>query len=204
MSGIRTRTIVRSFAAALALVVPLGLTACGGDDDKATDTTAASKTTEGTSADAEELTVEDVWARTATAGGNGAVYMTITGGATDDALVKAAVPADIADRVELHETKAEGSTTSMAGGSEMTPTSMGAASDDEATSTTAMGGGMMKMQQVEQIDVPAGGKVDLKPGGFHVMLFELKKDLVVGDTVKVTLTFADGGERTVDAAVREL
>ena len=44
-------------------------------------------------------------------------------------------------------------------------------------------GDMMKMAPVKGIIVPAKGKVELKPGGLHVMLFELKKPLKEGDTI---------------------
>jgi copper(I)-binding protein len=48
-------------------------------------------------------------------------------------------------------------------------------------------GGMMRMSPVSQIDVPANGKTELKPGGLHVMLFGLKGKPVEGDTFVVTL-----------------
>jgi copper(I)-binding protein len=63
-------------------------------------------------------------------------------------------------------------------------------------------GGVMKMRPVEKIPVPAGGKVDLKPGGYHVMLIGLTRDLKPGDTVPVTLRFERGGEMRVEAAVK--
>ena len=43
----------------------------------------------------------------------------------------------------------------------------------------------------------------MKPGGFHVMLIGLKKDLRVGDTVDLQLTFEQAGEVAVKASVRE-
>lgn len=63
--------------------------------------------------------------------------------------------------------------------------------------------GVMAMHPVEGIDVPANGEATLKPGGFHVMLIALTRDLKVGDTVTVTLTFANAGDMTVQAKVRE-
>ncbi len=64
-------------------------------------------------------------------------------------------------------------------------------------------GGMMRMSPVKQIDVPAHGKAELKPGSFHVMLFGLKGKPVAGDTVNLTLTFDDGTKLTTKAAVRK-
>ena len=61
-------------------------------------------------------------------------------------------------------------------------------------------GGMMKMRPVQKIPLPAGGKVELKPGGYHVMLIGLTRDLKPGETVPVTLVFEHGAEVQVDAA----
>jgi len=62
--------------------------------------------------------------------------------------------------------------------------------------------GVMKMRPVTKIDVPAGGKIEMKPGGYHVMLLGLKRDLKPGDKVLVTLKFERGGEVRAEAAVR--
>lgn len=61
---------------------------------------------------------------------------------------------------------------------------------------------MMRMSPVARIDIPAGGKVELKPGGLHVMLFGFKKPARAGDSIDLTLTFDDGSKVTVKAAVR--
>ena len=55
----------------------------------------------------------------------------------------------------------------------------------------AMEGGMMKMRAIAQLPLPAGKAVALKPGGFHVMLMDLKAPLKEGAMVDMTLTFAD-------------
>ncbi len=62
---------------------------------------------------------------------------------------------------------------------------------------------MMTMQPVDSVPVPAGETVELKPGGYHVMLLDVQKELVPGDTIEVTLTFELAGEVTVTAEVRE-
>lgn len=62
-------------------------------------------------------------------------------------------------------------------------------------------GDMMKMQQIEAVDVPAGGKVEFKPGGNHVMLFGLKQPLVAGESFPVTLQFENGGEITTEVSI---
>ncbi|MCC7181561.1 MAG: copper chaperone PCu(A)C [Acidobacteria bacterium] len=64
-------------------------------------------------------------------------------------------------------------------------------------------GDMMKMAPVKSIVVPAKGKVELRPGGLHLMLFELKKPLKEGDTVTLTLTTDNGATVQASAAVRK-
>lgn len=69
---------------------------------------------------------------------------------------------------------------------------------------TVMEGDVMRMQQVEGgIQVPASGQVELKPGGLHVMLIGLTRDLNVGDKFPLTLEFASGAKLQVEAEVRQ-
>jgi copper(I)-binding protein len=50
-----------------------------------------------------------------------------------------------------------------------------------------MDGSTMKMRAVTALDLPAGKAVELKPGGYHVMLMDLKAPLADGQSVDVTL-----------------
>ena len=54
-----------------------------------------------------------------------------------------------------------------------------------------MDAGVMRMSAVSALPLPAGKAVELKPGGYHVMLMALKAPLKEGDSVPVTLTFKD-------------
>lgn len=54
-----------------------------------------------------------------------------------------------------------------------------------------MDGDVMKMRAVPSLDLPAGKKVELKPGGYHVMLMDLKAPLAKDSTIPVTLLFKD-------------
>lgn len=54
-----------------------------------------------------------------------------------------------------------------------------------------MDGDVMKMRAIPGLDLPAGKTVELKPGGYHVMLMDLKAPLAKDGTVDVTLTFKD-------------
>lgn len=53
--------------------------------------------------------------------------------------------------------------------------------------------GQVRMEPVEQLVLPAGGQVELLPGGLHVMLMDLQRSLSPGDLVPLRL-FLDGGE----------
>lgn len=65
--------------------------------------------------------------------------------------------------------------------------------------------GVMRMQhQPEGFAIPAGGTLQLMPGGKHIMLIGLAAPLAVGDTVEVTLTFAHAGGKVVQAPVVEI
>ena len=69
--------------------------------------------------------------------------------------------------------------------------------------TTETRNGMTMMSRIEQVDIPGLKKAELKPGGLHVMLIRLTRDLNPGDTVKVTLEFEISGAVVVEAPVRE-
>lgn len=71
-----------------------------------------------------------------------------------------------------------------------------------------MDGGVMKMHAIPRLDLPAGKTVPLAPGGYHVMLINLKQPLKSGETVPLTLQ-VEGPDRKVErvevrAEVRDL
>lgn len=59
---------------------------------------------------------------------------------------------------------------------------------------------LMQMRPVKALDLPAGKTVELKPGGYHVMLLDLKQPIKDGDDVPLTLVLegADGKRTTLD------
>jgi len=65
----------------------------------------------------------------------------------------------------------------------------------------AMKGDVMEMREMPAIELPAGRKVEFKPGGLHVMFIGLKAPLKVGDKVPVTLKFEKAGEVKVEFEV---
>lgn len=62
---------------------------------------------------------------------------------------------------------------------------------------------VMQMRQVEAIEVPANGQVELKPGSYHVMLIGLNRDLKEGEEVLIKLTTRSGKTIEVKAPVRK-
>ncbi len=64
----------------------------------------------------------------------------------------------------------------------------------------AMDGGVMKMRAVPSLALPAGKAVELKPGGYHVMLMDLKAQVKDGDTVPMTLVVEgkDGKRQNIE------
>ena len=54
-----------------------------------------------------------------------------------------------------------------------------------------MEGDVMKMRALPSLELPAGKKVEFKPGGYHVMLMDLKAPLAKDSTIPLTLLFKD-------------
>jgi periplasmic copper chaperone A len=67
-----------------------------------------------------------------------------------------------------------------------------------------MEGNVMKMRQVDGVDLPAGKPVTLKPGGYHIMLTGLAKPLQEGQTFPLTLDFAKAGTRQITISVEKV
>lgn len=83
------------------------------------------------------------------------------------------VSSDVATSVELHESK-------MVDGTDL-----------------------MEMTPVASVPLPSDGEVEFKPGGLHIMLVGLTRDLKVGDQFDVTLTFKSGLTLKVTVPVME-
>ncbi len=183
--GIRYRLA----AATVGLALALTLAGCSG---KQTKEEAAEQPPAAPAAKGPVISVEGAWARPSAEGSMmSAAYFTVRNtGDEDDALVGAS--ADVAGRAELHESR-PATTESKAEGSMGGQTMGGSGGNDMA----------MEMVPVDRITVPAGGSVELKPGGLHVMLMDLKRPLAVGDRFQLTLRFEKSGEQTVEVEVRQ-
>lgn len=66
-----------------------------------------------------------------------------------------------------------------------------------------MENGVMRMRQVQSVEVPAGQSVTFRPGGLHVMLIGLTRELAVGDSFALTLDLSQSGEISIQVAARQ-
>lgn len=135
-----------------------------------------------------ELTVKDAWARPALEGGTGAIYLTVQNG-TGEALALTGASTDVAAAVEIH-------TSMMMGEESEHPHGEGHPTESPMESDVAM------MMPVERIDIAPGGSVQLAPGSYHIMLIDLQRELVAGETFMVTLHFDGHEDIEVEVSLR--
>lgn len=118
----------------------------------------------------EGIEISDAWARQAMQGMTSAVYFVIQNhNAEADELIGAA--SDVADAVEIHESRMEGD--------------------------------VMKMSRVGSVALEPSVKVEFMPGGYHVMLINLRQDLKAGDEIEVTLQFKNSPDIMLTVPVKE-
>ena len=63
--------------------------------------------------------------------------------------------------------------------------------------------GMTGMHPIDRLDIPAGSSVTLKPGGFHLMVMGVKRELTVGASIELALVFEHAGRIVVQAEIRQ-
>jgi len=69
----------------------------------------------------------------------------------------------------------------------------------------SMDGGVMRMREVKEgVAVAPGATVELRPGGYHIMMMNLARPLAKGERVKATLTFERAGKVDVEFDVQAL
>ncbi len=120
-----------------------------------------------------KIEIKDPWARPSPKmATSGAAYMIIENKGNEDDAL-IGVEGDVSDAIEIHEMVV-----------------------DENN--------VMHMKPVEgqRLVIPAKGKVELKPGGYHIMLIGLKHQLQEGEVVDLTLKFEKSGEMKVQAPVK--
>lgn len=67
--------------------------------------------------------------------------------------------------------------------------------------SSSMKDGVMRMEKLDGIEIPADGTALLAPGGFHLMLFEGERPFKAGDSYMVTLTFEKAGDIMIEVKV---
>ena len=115
--------------------------------------------------------------------------------AITDARARATVPGQTSSAVYLTITNKGGDDRLVS-----VATAAGAAS----LHSTSMDGGVMRMRPLDGLVIPAGARVELKPGGTHIMLMGIKQPLAPGSTLPLDLKFERFGERRVTARVEAL
>ena len=70
--------------------------------------------------------------------------------------------------------------------------------------TTINANGVMQMRPVPALDVKPGATVTMKPGGYHIMLTELKQPLKVGESFPLHLQFAKAGAVDTTVSVQKI
>ena len=68
----------------------------------------------------------------------------------------------------------------------------------------AIENGVAKMRRIDGLPIKGGASVVLKPGGYHMMLMDLKQPLKEGDLLKFTLSFEKAGDIEVEATVEPI
>ncbi len=63
--------------------------------------------------------------------------------------------------------------------------------------------GTMTMERQDLVVIPAKDSIELAPGGLHIMLVILGKDLSVGETFPLTLEFQRAGDITIEVEVKQ-
>ncbi|HEV3241245.1 MAG TPA: copper chaperone PCu(A)C [Casimicrobiaceae bacterium] len=68
----------------------------------------------------------------------------------------------------------------------------------------ALEGGLMKMRAVPSVEVMPGGRLELRPNGYHLMLLDLKQPLKAGERFPLSLTFEHAGTILISVWVEDL
>lgn len=67
--------------------------------------------------------------------------------------------------------------------------------------TTTGEQGVVRMSHVEEVEIPAGESVALEPGGLHVMLMDLQRPMIEGESFTLSFIFTDGDEVSVEVPI---
>lgn len=68
---------------------------------------------------------------------------------------------------------------------------------------TTMSNGMMSMDRIDELVVPAGGSIDMQPGGLHLMIMGVDKEAFAGDSIDMQISFASGEVIDINIPVKK-
>lgn len=156
----------------LALLLAVGLSACGGQEEAAPASSSPAASASSAQAGDSGLSVSQPWIKAAGSGMT-AAFGTITN-TTDREITIVSARSAISPMVQLHRT-----------------------TQDEGS------GGSSMMEQKEGFALPAGGTLELAPGGDHVMFMDLTCALLAGEDATFTLTTSEGKDLEITAPVRD-
>lgn len=193
---------IRRLTAAAVAVLAVTAGACGSSDGASTSASVS------TSSAVAAIVVSDPWARATAPGAQvGVIYAQITSTGDADALVGVTVPAAVATEAQLHvattsptpDVHVDMSEHSLGGGG-VNAVAAHHADGHTEDSPASTGTGM---QQVPKLDIPAGGTLELAPGGSHVMLIGLVEPLVAGKSFTATFEFEKAPPQAISVDVRD-
>ncbi len=146
----------------------------------------------------------EAYSRPALAGGTGAAYFMLHNATeTDDALIGAS--SDIAETVEIHLSGmvAEGEAAGDQAADHEHGEHEGHAEGEHPMGEAEMHdmGSIGTMVKVERVELAAGHEIAFEPGGYHIMLINLQRELVAGNTFELTLHFEHAEDLTIEVKV---
>lgn len=151
----------------------------------------------------------EAFSRPALAGSTGAAYFLLHNATeTDDALIGAS--SDVAETVEIHLSgmvaageAASGQEADHGHGGEGGHGEGGHAEGEHPMGEAEMHdmGSIGTMVKVERVELAAGHEIAFEPGGYHIMLINLQRELAAGDTFALTLHFEHAEDLTMEVKV---
>ncbi|MCL4258781.1 MAG: copper chaperone PCu(A)C [Anaerolineales bacterium] len=149
----------------------------------------------------------EAFSRPTLAGGTGAAYFMLHNATeTDDALIGAS--SDVAETIEIHLSgmvaegeAAHGQEADHEHGEHEGEHAEGEHEHSMGEAEVHDMGSIGTMVKVERVELAAGHEIAFEPGGYHIMLINLQRELVAGDTFELTLHFEHAEDLTIEVKV---
>lgn len=66
----------------------------------------------------------------------------------------------------------------------------------------SMQDGLMKMEKLDELLIPAETAITFEPGGYHIMFLNLKQSIIPGQKITLLLTFSNGTQLSIEALAK--